>query len=94
MRAFEICDDVKSANVDVPSSKDKPFANDTSKSLMSNESSYGGPILKFSKAWFKINSSVLPIPASDPLISYFFFDFFLTHSSIKQFPGAMSQAFI
>ena len=38
LRAFEIWKDVKSANVDVPSSKERPFANDISKSLISNES--------------------------------------------------------
>ena len=38
LRAFEICDDVKSANVDIPSSKERPFAKDISKSYISNES--------------------------------------------------------
>ena len=81
---------VKSVNVDAPSSKVRPFAKDISKSLTSKESLYGGSILKFSNAWFKIKSSVLPRLASCPSLSNLFLEFFLTHPSIKQLPGEMS----
>ena len=58
---------------------------------MSKDFSYDS-ILKFSIAWLSINWLILPDFAIEPSWSNFFCEFFLTHSSIKQFPGPESNA--
>ena len=51
-------------------------------------------ILKLSIIWVVINWSSLPAFEIFPFSSNFLFEFFLTQSSIKQFPGPKSKAVI
>ena len=77
--------------VATPSSKLRPLKKDISKSLVSNDIFFLLLLFVYNSwACSKIISFLFPFEASVPSLSNFFCEFFLTHESIRQFPGPIS----